>query len=147
VNESNGFYEVKNYKAEASLYAIVVIVLILGFFALFPFGIIPIGLFTVSIAAALVWVKSKFSGPYFIKVDKEGLRFRTSFFATPLFLSWSLVDQVNFQLYEVNFRIRDSKQVINIQTNFIDEDKRARFCEEVKILFDNMVIKPHSHAS
>ncbi len=139
----SGFYEVKNYKAEASLYAIVVIILILGFFALFPFGIIPIGLFTVAIAAALVWVKSSFSGPYFIKVDKEGLRFRTSFFAEPLYLSWDLVDQVNFQLYEVNFRMKESKKVINIQTNFIDEDKREAFCEEVRWLFDNMVAKKH----
>jgi hypothetical protein len=131
-------FEVSTIKAEASLYFLFILLGFIGFITFFSFGIFSIILLGSILAILFLLVRNKLKGSYFVNVSKDGVRFRLNIFSKPQFLSWDIVDQVNFHLYEVNFRLRETKQVVNIQTNYIASGEAEEFAAIVRNYFDEI---------
>jgi hypothetical protein len=136
-----GIFEVKARKAEAGLYTMFILLALIGFFSLFSFGLWPLIAYGLLLSFVFLLVRKRFAGLYYIKIDKQGVQFRYSFFAKAAFLSWDIVDQVNFHLYEINFRLRETKQVVNIQTNYLNPDDIEPFTQLVRSYFETVVKK------
>lgn len=57
----------------------------------------------------------------FLIADEEGLRYCFHLFQQPRILLWSQVEKVNYQLYEINLRLKQSGQVISLQTSYLED--------------------------
>lgn len=132
-------FSVSHIKAEAPLYTLFALASFISFILVFKLGILALISAGLLLSATLLLVKTKISGPYFIKIDNQGVRYRTHIFAKPLFLSWDMVDQINFHLYEVNFRLKESNRVINLQTNFIKKEEVEDFIEIIKYYYNQKI--------
>jgi hypothetical protein len=128
----------QRFKAEAPLYTLFILAGFIGFMALYSMGFIAIVALWV-VLITLFWVlKSKLSGNYYIKLNHEGLQYRLNIFEKGVFVPWKSVDQVNFHLYEINLRIRDSKMVVNLPTNYFPENDIPELTENIKMYFSEM---------
>jgi hypothetical protein len=62
-----------------------------------------------------------FSRTPFLILDANGMRYCFHIFQQPRILLWSQVEKVNYQLYEINLRLRESGQMISIQVAYLEE--------------------------
>ncbi|MCK9481908.1 MAG: hypothetical protein M0R38_09150 [Bacteroidia bacterium] len=138
-------FSISTIKAEGLFYALFIIAAFLGFISLFAYGLFALVALGVVLSIAFLILRKRLAGNYYIKVNDQGVEFRMSIFTKPAFLSWDIVDRVNFHLYEINFRLRDSNRIINFQTNYLksadvetftalvkEQFKRVSACDEVK---------------
>jgi len=128
-------------KAEAPLYTLFILAAFIGFLSLFSFGFIPLIILGAVLSVAFFVVRNKLAGKYYIKVNNTGIEFRMNILKKAAFLPWDYVNQVNFHLYEVNLRLRDTNKVINLQTNYLKESEVETFVELMKTQF-NKASKP-----
>ncbi len=56
----------------------------------------------------------------FLILDDEGMKYCFHLFQQPRSLRWEQVEKVNYQLYEINLRIRDIGQIVSIQTSYLE---------------------------
>ncbi len=59
----------------------------------------------------------------FLILDDEGIRYCFHLFQQARILKWEQVDKVNYQLYEFNFKLKESGEVINIQTSYLEHEE------------------------
>jgi hypothetical protein len=128
-------FSVNKSKAEAPLYTLFILGAIIGFLSLFSFGLVWIVSYGVLLSLSFAVVRTRLTGPYFIKVNDAGISFRTSILEKPAFLSWDMVNQVNFHLYEVNLRLNETNNVVNLQTNYLKKEERDIFVALIKTQF------------
>lgn len=128
---------IKKTKAEASLYTLFIIAALIGFLTLFSLGVLALIILGITLSVLFIFVRKKLSGngKYYIKVNDKGIEFRMNIFNKPAFLPWEYVNQVNFHLYEVNLRLRETNKVINLQTNYLKEEQIENFTELVRTQF------------
>ena len=130
-------YPIQRMKSEAPLIAVFAIFSIAMSLFLFPkllffsFLIFPL--------MALVYIGLRalklgfFSKACFLMTDEEGIRFAFTVFSTPKLLKWEQIQNVNFQLYEINFKLKDSGEVICFETSyFANESDIATFKSDVQ---------------
>lgn len=70
-----------------------------------------------------------FSKQCFLVLDDDGIRYSFHIFQKPKFLKWEQVEKVNHQLYEINFKIKDTGEVISMQKSYLDDPKDAEILE------------------
>lgn len=70
-----------------------------------------------------------FSKQCFLVLDDDGIRYCFHLFQKPKFLRWEQVEKVNHQLYEINFKIKDTGEVISMQKSYLDDPKDAEMLE------------------
>lgn len=128
-------FTVNKWKAEAPLFTLFALGAIIGFLSLFSFGLMWIIGYGAVLSVAFAVVRNRLMGNYFIKVNDSGISFRTSIFEKPAFLSWDMVNQVNFHLYEVNLRLNETNNVVNLQTNYLRKEEREVFVELIRSQF------------
>lgn len=123
-------------KAEAPLYTLFILAGFVGFLSLFSFGPTPLIILGVVLSILFIIARKKLSGKYYIKVNNSGVEFRMNILKKAAFLPWDYVNQVNFHLYEVNLRLKDTNKVINLQTNYLKEEECETFIELMKVQFN-----------
>ncbi|MBC7425049.1 MAG: hypothetical protein H7321_00835 [Bacteroidia bacterium] len=72
-----------------------------------------------------------FNKKYYVKVDELGLEYRLHIFNRPTVLLWQYIETVNFQLYEINMKLRDSKAIASLQTNYLSEEDAESLKTEI----------------
>lgn len=117
-------FSIQRLKSEAPLmaaFAIFAILVSLIFYPLilwFSFLVFPVMLLA-------YWLLRRlglgfFGKQCFLILDEVGIRYCFHVFQQPRLLKWEQVDKVNFQMYEINFRLKESGEVISMQTAYLE---------------------------
>jgi hypothetical protein len=69
----------------------------------------------------------------FLILDDEGIRYCYHLFQQAKFLRWDQIEKVNYQMYEVNFKLKESGAVISMQTSYLKEQSEV---EEFKSIIN-----------
>jgi hypothetical protein len=56
----------------------------------------------------------------FLILDEEGIKYCFHLLQQPKSLLWSQVEKVNYQLYEINFRLMESGLIISMQLSYLE---------------------------
>lgn len=71
--------------------------------------------------------------------DADGVRYCFHLYQQPRLLRWDQVDKVNYQLYEINFRLKETGEIISFQKGyFAKTEEMDAFCEEIKLYCETM---------
>jgi hypothetical protein len=118
-------YPIQRMKSEAPLVAVFAVFSI--FMSLFLFPKLLFFSFLIFPIMALIYLGLRasklgfFGKSCFVMTDEEGIRFAFTVFSTPKFLKWDQIQTVNFQLYEINFKLKESGEVICFETSYFAE--------------------------
>jgi hypothetical protein len=90
------------------------------------FGILG-GFIALFIALAIVaFLYFKLKGNYFVRVDEQGISWKQSIVSKYIFIPWNYMMRVDYLVYEINFQIKESRQVVSFATSGLeDEDTDA----------------------
>ncbi len=69
----------------------------------------------------------------FIFMDDEGIRYCLHLYQKPVFIAWSKIEKITFQMYEINIRIRETGEVVSLQIGYL---KHPEEYEELKGVLD-----------
>ena len=58
----------------------------------------------------------------FLIIDELGVRYSFTVIQRPRILKWEQVDKVNYQLYEINFKLKESGEIISMQTSYLENE-------------------------
>ena len=58
----------------------------------------------------------------FLIVDDIGVRYSFTVIQRPRILKWEQVDKVNYQLYEINFKLKETGEIISMQTSYLENE-------------------------
>jgi len=72
-----------------------------------------------------IFLYRRFSGNYFVSADERGISWRQNIMSQLVFIPWNYVAKVDFLLYEMNFVIRESGQVVSFATSGLSEEETA----------------------
>ena len=61
-----------------------------------------------------------FAKQCFLILDEEGIRYCFHLFQQPRSMQWSQIEKVNYQLYEINFKLSLSGEIISFQKSYLD---------------------------
>jgi hypothetical protein len=67
----------------------------------------------------------------FLVADEEGIRYCFHLFQQPRVLLWNQVEKVNYQMYEINLRLKESGQVISLQTSYLENPSEFPMLREL----------------
>jgi hypothetical protein len=80
-----------------------------------------------------------FKNEAFLILDDEGMRYSFHLLQSPKLLRWDLVEKVNFQLYEVNFRLKLSGEVISLQKGYFDDPEDVKEFRKMVLQYCDIV--------
>ncbi|MBS3915102.1 MAG: hypothetical protein KG003_11415 [Bacteroidetes bacterium] len=80
---------------------------------------------------ALVFVYFKRRGNYFVQVNKEGISWRQSILSRYIFIPWNYIQRVDYLVFEINFMIRETGQVVSFPTSGIDEAEAEKIKQAI----------------
>ena len=58
----------------------------------------------------------------FLIADDIGVRYSFTVIQRPRILKWEQVDKVNYQLYEINFKLKETGEIISMQTSYLENE-------------------------
>lgn len=80
-----------------------------------------------------------FKNEAFLILDDEGMRYSFHLLQSPKLLRWDLIEKVNFQMYEVNFRLKLSGEVISIQKGYFTDPEDVKEFRKIVLQYCEMV--------
>ena len=87
------------------------------------FGVLG-GFIALIIALAIVAVLYvKLRGEYFVKVDETGISWRQSIVSRYIYIPWNYMMRVDYLVYEINFQIKESRQVVSFATSGLENEQ------------------------
>ena len=87
------------------------------------FGIVG-GFISLIIAlSVVVFLYFKLRGDYYVKVDENGISWRQSLVSRFIFIPWNFMLRVDYLVYEINFQIKESRQVVSFATSGLEEEQ------------------------
>lgn len=87
------------------------------------FGILG-GCIALIIALAIVaFLYFKLRGEYFVKVDETGISWKQSIVSRYIFIPWNYMMRVDYLVYEINFQIKESRQVVSFATSGLEDEQ------------------------
>lgn len=134
-------FSINRIKAEAPAIATFAIIGLIGSIAFYPF--FRWGVFLLFPLMALIYFIfrtyriSYFSRQCFLFIDDSGIKYCLTIFQKPVFIAWEQIERINYQLYEINIRIKNTGEVISIQIGYLNDP--ADF-EEIKGILDARMI-------
>jgi hypothetical protein len=82
------------------------------------------GLISLFIALLTVFfLYKKLRGDYFVKVDENGISWRQSLVSRYIFIPWNYMMRVDYLVYEINFQIKESRQVVSFATSGLEDEQ------------------------
>lgn len=95
-----------------------------------------IALFIALVAVGLLYLKLR--GKYFVRADENGIGWRQSVVSRYVYIPWAYMMRVDYLVYEINFQIKESRQVVSFATSGLEEEDadalKAYISETVKRL-------------
>ena len=95
-----------------------------------------VALFSALAAVGLLYLKLR--GKYFVRADENGIGWRQSVVSRYVYIPWAYMMRVDYLVYEVNFQIKESRQVVSFATSGLEEEDadalKAYISETVKRL-------------
>ncbi|MBM3920971.1 MAG: hypothetical protein FJ347_07070 [Sphingomonadales bacterium] len=86
------------------------------------FGILG-GFIALFIALAIVaFLYFKLKGNYFVRVDEQGISWKQSIVSKYIFIPWNYMMRVDYLVYEINFQIKESRQVVSFATSGLEDE-------------------------
>jgi len=85
------------------------------------------------LAVGILYFKLK--GEYFIRVDENGIGWRQNLISKKIYIPWSYMMRVDYLVYEINFQIKESRQVVSFATSGLEDEQT----EELKKSISAMV--------
>lgn len=136
-------YKINRYKAEAPIMAtffVMALFISLYFFPNFRWmAFLGFPLFFVFYVILRKLKLAFFKRNTFLTTDAEGIRYCFHLYQQPRFLRWDQVDKVNYQLYEINFRLKITGEIISFQKGyFANTEEMDAFCEDIKLHCETM---------
>jgi hypothetical protein len=119
-------FKLNRNKSEAPMVAAFSIFSIVVSLVTFP-AIIWYSFLVFPIMAIIYMVLRKFRLGFFkqecfLILDGEGLRYSFTVIQRPRILKWEQVDKVNYQLYEINFKLKETGEIISMQTGYLENE-------------------------
>ena len=118
-------FRINRIKSEApviAIFAIFAIVLSLLFYpSILWFSFLA---FPLTAGAYMIFRKLElgiFKRRCFLILDEDGIRYCFHLLQHPRSLLWSQVEKVNYQIYEINIRVKNTGQVISMQTSYLED--------------------------
>lgn len=65
----------------------------------------------------------KLRGEYFVKVDDNGIAWRQSLISKLIYIPWNYMMRVDYLVYEINFQIKESRQVVSFATSGLTDEQ------------------------
>lgn len=116
-------FSIDRAKAEAPLMATFFIAGLAGSIAFYPsYRWYAFLLFPLLALIYLGFRKLKlgfFKRQCFIFIDDEGIRYCLHVYQKPVFIAWQQIDRINYQMYEINIKLKESGSVICIQIGYL----------------------------
>ena len=95
-----------------------------------------VALFIALAAVGLLYLKLR--GKYFVRADENGIGWRQSVVSRYVYIPWAYMMRVDYLVYEINFQIKESRQVVSFATSGLEEENadalKAYISETVKRL-------------
>lgn len=85
----------------------------------------------------LFFLYRKFRGTYFVQADENGISWRQSLISRYIYIPWDYMMRVDYLVFEINFQIRESRQVVSFATSGLEEEQ----VEALKQFISDMVKK------
>jgi hypothetical protein len=83
----------------------------------------PIGWISAGVLLLLfVYLYRRFSGNNFVYADESGISRRQNIISQLVVIPWNYVEKVDYLLYELNFIIKESGQVVSFATSGLSEE-------------------------
>ncbi|MBM3399881.1 MAG: hypothetical protein FJY15_04880 [Bacteroidetes bacterium] len=87
------------------------------------FGVMG-GFIALFIALAIVgFLYFKLRGDYFVRLDKQGISWKQSIVSKYIFIPWNYMMRVDYLVYEINFQIKESRQVVSFATSGLEDEQ------------------------
>jgi len=118
------YFSIPKKRAELPALAVLAILVFVGW--AFHYGIFHAigGLLWLSVAIPLALIiYKKRTGEYFVKATTEGISFRQHFFSNYVFVPWNYMQRIDYLVFEINFMIKESAQVVCFQTSGLDDEQ------------------------
>jgi hypothetical protein len=118
-------FKIQRMKSEAPLiaaFAIFSIIVSLVFFPLilwFSFLVFPI--MALSYLILRKFKLGLFRKECFLILDETGMRYCFHLFQQARILRWDQIEKANYQLYEINLKLKESGEIICIQTSYLED--------------------------
>lgn len=128
-------FKINRMKAEAPMMAVFGVFGLMMSLAFYPM-ILWYSFLVFPILALAYWILSKnriglFSKQCFLVLDDEGIRYSFHIFQQPKLLRWEQVEKVNHQLYEINFKVKNTGEVISMQKSYLDDPSEITTLENM----------------
>ena len=128
-------FKINRVKAEAPIIATFFIFGLIMSLVLFP-KILWYAFLMFPLLAIAYYILSRyrlgfFRRQCFLLLDDEGVKYCFNLFQQPRSLLWSQVERVNYQLYEINFMLKDSGKILSLPITYLDDEEDL---DEIKSL-------------
>ena len=88
------------------------------------FGFLLLLVISLFIALLIVFfLYQKLRGEYFVQVDENGISWLQSLVSRYIFIPWSYMMRVDYLVYEINFQIKESRQVVSFATSGLEDEQ------------------------
>lgn len=119
-------FKINRNKSEAPMIAAFSIFSIIASLVLFP-SIMWFSFLVFPFMALVYLILRKFKLGFFkqecfLIIDELGVRYSFTVIQRPRILKWEQVDKVNYQLYEINFKLKESGEIISMQTSYLENE-------------------------
>jgi Ca2+/Na+ antiporter len=117
---------IKIPKTRAELPAIIVtgVICFVGFAFHFGFFSWTGGFIYLAICLPLiVFLYLKRRGEYYVKVNENGIEWRQGIISKLIYLPWDYVQRVDYLVYEINFMLKETAQVVSFATSGLTEEE------------------------
>lgn len=136
------YLEIPKRRAEIPAITVLCIVVFVGW--AFHYGIFNTvgGMLWLAFSIPLLYlIYKKRTGEYFVRVNEKGIGFRQHFFSNYVFVPWNYMQRIDYLVFEINFMIKESAQVVCFPTSGLDDDQ----VDQLKLHISKMVeIQPVS---
>lgn len=111
-------------KAELPAMLVLFVVYLVGFTFHYDFFSWSGGLiWSAFVLPLLMWIYQRRKGDYFVRVDSEGIAWREHFFSSYIFVPWKYVQRIDYLVFEINFMLKETAQVVCLATSGLTEDE------------------------
>ncbi|MBL7812072.1 MAG: hypothetical protein JNL57_07595 [Bacteroidetes bacterium] len=83
------------------------------------------------------FIYKKRSGAYFVKADENGISWRQSLVSRLIFIPWNYLQRIDYLVYEINFMIKESGQVVSFATSGLEEEQINQLKEYMSYVLKN----------
>jgi hypothetical protein len=117
-------FKINRYKAEAPVMAtffIFGIITSLYFFPKFLWWAFLV--FPILFLFYIIMSKNRlafFKRECFFILDEQGMKYSFHLYQQPKSLLWSQIDKVNYQLYEINVKLKNTGEIISFQSGYLE---------------------------